>query len=109
MPVLDSTHHGFQRPPALELPRADVRSWLNERAVREWTESSRRVVRCLTLYTVDSIAVFSRFAFCSRPGRSSPAIANFQMKWRCWRPYLSAAAVAPGNRRLRRRQGLQRL
>jgi exopolysaccharide biosynthesis polyprenyl glycosylphosphotransferase len=56
MSVSDSVQQQFRPAAVSVLPHADVRHWLDERAVRGWTESSRRVVRCLTLYTVDSVA-----------------------------------------------------
>jgi exopolysaccharide biosynthesis polyprenyl glycosylphosphotransferase len=56
MDILESVDERFRQPAVLSLPTADVRRWLDERAFRGWTESSRRVIRCLTLYVVDSIA-----------------------------------------------------
>ena len=43
-------------PQGVRLPTADVRSGLDERAFREWIESSRRVGRIAALFITDSIA-----------------------------------------------------
>jgi exopolysaccharide biosynthesis polyprenyl glycosylphosphotransferase len=56
MTVSESVEHGFRPVAAFILPHTDVRQWLDERTFRGWTDSSRRVVRCLTLYTVDGAA-----------------------------------------------------
>jgi exopolysaccharide biosynthesis polyprenyl glycosylphosphotransferase len=40
----------------VRLPTADVRSWLDERAFRGWTESSRRFGRIAALFMTDSVA-----------------------------------------------------
>jgi exopolysaccharide biosynthesis polyprenyl glycosylphosphotransferase len=42
--------------PRVQLPVADVRTRLNERAIRGWTESSRRLARGLALFASDSAA-----------------------------------------------------
>ena len=43
-------------PEGVRLPTADVRSGLDERAFRGWTESSRRAVRVAALFVTDSAA-----------------------------------------------------
>lgn len=43
-------------PGRVELPTEDVRSWLNERALRGWTDSSHRVCRVAVLFVTDSLA-----------------------------------------------------
>ena len=40
----------------VHLPTVDVRSGLDERAFRGWSESSRRVIRVVTLFVTDSLA-----------------------------------------------------
>jgi exopolysaccharide biosynthesis polyprenyl glycosylphosphotransferase len=47
---------GAVLPHGVRLPEVDVRTWLDERAVRGWTESSRRVVRAVALFASDSVA-----------------------------------------------------
>src|SRR5687767_3041488 len=42
--------------PRVQLPVADIRTRLNERAIRGWTESSRRLARGLALFATDSAA-----------------------------------------------------
>src|SRR5262245_35215805 len=41
---------------ALPLPASDVRKWLDERAVRTWTESAREFARLLGLFVSDTAA-----------------------------------------------------
>jgi exopolysaccharide biosynthesis polyprenyl glycosylphosphotransferase len=43
-------------PAALGLPETDSRQWLNDRALRGWTESSRRFLRNTTLFVSDAVA-----------------------------------------------------
>ncbi len=43
-------------PDRVQLPTEDVRSWLNERALRGWTDSSHRVCRVAVLFVTDSLA-----------------------------------------------------
>ena len=43
-------------PQGVHLPTVDVRSGLDERAFRGWSESSRRVIRVVTLFGTDSLA-----------------------------------------------------
>jgi exopolysaccharide biosynthesis polyprenyl glycosylphosphotransferase len=40
----------------LPLPATDVRKWMDERAVRTWTESAREVARLLGLFVSDTLA-----------------------------------------------------
>jgi len=40
----------------LPLPATDVRKWMDERAVRNWTESAREVGRLLGLFVSDTVA-----------------------------------------------------
>jgi exopolysaccharide biosynthesis polyprenyl glycosylphosphotransferase len=47
---------GNNLPQGVWLPDADVRTRFNERAMRRWTESSRRLLRLITLATIDSAA-----------------------------------------------------
>jgi exopolysaccharide biosynthesis polyprenyl glycosylphosphotransferase len=55
---LSTVARAYPRPVRLdvELPDADVRTRLNERAFRNWTESSRRVARIATLVASDTAA-----------------------------------------------------
>ena len=55
-PYVEPVNAADALPEGVRLPQADVRTWLNERARRGWTESSRRIGRGFLLFLGDSVA-----------------------------------------------------
>lgn len=55
-PTLSAVEGTRPVPPGVQLPEADVRTRFNERARRNWTESTRRVVRVAVLVASDVTA-----------------------------------------------------
>ena len=75
------------RSPDVQLPDADVRTRFNERAFRNWTESSRRAVRVAVLVASDVAAGLLGMLLVQATWElvSAAAVVRFRTLSRCWR------------------------